>query len=147
MKIVSLILRFQRVRTFFLSGPNFSNLTNPSIREKIVWSFPSPTFFPGWNWKIQIEMFMFCQEERKKNIENTHNHKESFPSGQNRRVSGICRFRWDSLRLSRYEKRHQQTTQNSKPCSHNSARMKENTREDIETASQYDKIGCTRPGD
>lgn len=35
--------------TFFLSGPNFSNFTNPSIKEKIVWSLPIPTFFPAWN--------------------------------------------------------------------------------------------------
>lgn len=28
-------LEFQEL-TFFLSGPNFSNLTNPSIKEKMV---------------------------------------------------------------------------------------------------------------
>lgn len=42
--------------TCFLSGPNFSNLTSPSIKENIVWSLPSPTFFPGWNWKFHFRL-------------------------------------------------------------------------------------------
>lgn len=62
----SAILKYKGVRTFFLSGPNSSNLTNPSIREKILWSFPSPAFFPGWNCKIQTKIITVSPRGEKK---------------------------------------------------------------------------------